>query len=135
MSWELEGDFLTDVPTGFVGFVYEISNLLDGRKYIGKKSFIFKIAKKPLKGQKRRRISYEESDWRDYFGSNTELQADVARHGVGNFHRRILMLCKTKAEMSYYEAKFQLETDAILRDDYYNSWVSVKVTRKHMASK
>ena len=37
MTWMFEGKPVKDIPEGYVGFVYEITNTTTGRKYIGKK--------------------------------------------------------------------------------------------------
>lgn len=132
MSWFYQDTELLGVPEGYIGFVYEITNTVNGRKYIGKKGFFAKVNKPPLAGQKRRRVSYKESNWRDYFGSNGELQADVTREGDEHFHRKVLRLCKSKGEMSYYEAKEQFARDVLLDPEYYNGWVSVKVSKTHL---
>lgn len=55
-----------------VGFVYIITNLQTGKRYIGKKVFLFT---KRVKG-KRTKV---ESDWREYYGSNEGLLGDVER--------------------------------------------------------
>lgn len=74
-----------------------------------------------------------ESDWRDYHGSNEELLEDVEAYGKENFERVILRLCKTKSEMSYFEAKEQFETDCLLKpDEYYNGWIMVRVRRNQL---
>ena len=90
----------------YVGFVYLITNLTNGRKYIGKKNFFFSKTR-TVKGKRKR--SKVESDWRDYYGSNKELQADVELLGKDLFERKILKLCKSKGEFGYYEAKYQFE--------------------------
>ena len=109
----------------YIGFVYRITNLTNNKKYIGKKNFYFSRTK-TIKGKKKR--SKVESDWRDYYGSNKELNADVALHGEGNFRRDILRLCKSKAEFGYYEAKYQEALmqlkrlgDGLERGDAYRS--------------
>ena len=80
------------------GFIYEITNNLTGKKYIGRK--YFSTAKtKQVKGKKKRiRV---ESDWKDYWGSNKPLQADIEEHGKENFSRKILMLCTTRGNTNY----------------------------------
>ena len=40
--------------------------------------------------------------------------------GPTGFHRRILVLCKTKGECAYMEAKIQFEKEVLLKEDYYN---------------
>lgn len=124
--WFYEGKPVDEIPDGFVGFVYEIERLDTGRKYVGKKLFTFARAKR-VKGRKNRVRSRVESDWKQYFGSNAELKAEVDELGPGKFRRRILHLCTSKSELSYMETKIIFERDAILRDDHYNAWVSVKV--------
>lgn len=132
-EWTYNSTPVTDQMTeGFVGFVYVIRNTVNDRKYIGKKKLIRKVTKPPLKGTKRKRRSIVESDWREYFGSNDDLLADVSSLGSDKFERKILRFCKSLGEMSYFEAKFQFSTDAILSDTYYNKWISARVRADHM---
>lgn len=111
------------------GFVYRITNLTDGRMYIGKKFFWFMKTRQVNKKKKRFK---ELSDWQLYYGSNDALKADVLQFGEANFKREIIRLCKTKAECSYFEAKHQFLEDCILRENYYNGWISCKITRMHL---
>ena len=113
----------------YIGYVYCITNLTNSRKYIGKKNFYFSKTKQ-VKGKKKR-FKFE-SDWRDYYGSNKELQADVDLHGKENFRREILKLCKSKGEFSYYEAKYQFDYNVLELDEYYNSWIMCRVHKKHL---
>lgn len=116
---------------GHVGFVYQITDP-QGRKYIGKKILVNRVRKPPLKGKTKGRISYKQSDWQTYYGSNEELAALVASGNPLDFKREILRLCNSKSEMGYYESKLIFETDAILRDEYYNSWVSARINRNQL---
>lgn len=111
------------------GFIYEITNNLTGKKYIGRK--YFSSAKtKQVKGKKKRiRV---ESDWRDYWGSNKALLADIEEHGKENFSRKILLLCATRGNTNYWEAKFQFDNNVLIDDNYYNDWISIKTHRKHI---
>ena len=113
----------------YVGFVYNITNLVTGKKYIGKKLFT-KAKTKQVKGKKKRvRVS---SDWKTYYGSNKDLQEDVEKLGSHNFKREILRLCKTKGECNYWEAKYQFDNRVLESDKYYNSWIMVKVHKAHV---
>lgn len=113
----------------YVGFVYEITNLITGRMYIGKKLFKFSRSKS-VKGKKKRvKIA---SDWKTYYGSNEELKQDVFKFGASKFKRKILRLCKTKGDCNYWEAKYQFEREVLENDSYYNTWISVKVHKKHV---
>lgn len=114
------------VPTGFV---YLIENLSNNKKYIGKK-LLTKAATKTVKGKKKKlRI---ESDWQSYYGSNKPLQEDVLALGEDSFRRTILELCYSRGHCSYTETKLIFETDAILRPEFYNSWVSCKIQSSHI---
>ena len=59
------------------GFVYLITHRGTNRKYIGKKFFWSKKTLPITKTRKRRKITYVESDWRDYYGSNKHLNEEV----------------------------------------------------------
>ena len=61
-----------------------------------------------------------------------ELKEDIEKFGVDNFKRTILHICKNKAECAYLELKEQVERDALLREDYYNAWIQVKVRKSHL---
>jgi hypothetical protein len=125
--WTYQNEIVEEIPEGYIGFVYLITNLQTGQKYIGKKLAQFKRTKPPLKGKKLKRRSIVESDWRDYWGSSDRLNADVQSLGPENFTREILYLCKSKAEMSYLEAREQFERRVLESDDYYNGIINVRV--------
>lgn len=119
-----------DTLGDYVGFVYQITNMINGRKYIGKKNFYFSKSKQ-VKG-KRKRFKVE-SDWQDYYGSNKELSADVEKFGKENFKREILRLCLSKGELSYYEAREQFVNDVILQPNlWYNNWISCRIRGVHL---
>lgn len=134
MTWLYEGKlFSSEDIDGHAGFVYEITDTLNGKKYIGKKKLSATRTLKPLKGQKRKRKVVSESDWMDYYGSSEEVKALVEEFGADRFSRKILRLCKTTAEMSYYEMKEQVENDVLLKpDEYYNAFVGGKIHRNHL---
>lgn len=113
----------------YVGFVYVIENLTTGRKYLGKKNFYFSKTRS-VKGKKKR--FKVESDWRDYYGSNKELLADVDSLGKENFKREIVRLCKSKGEFGYWEARLQFQYNVLETDDWYNTWIMVRIHKKHL---
>ena len=113
----------------YVGYVYIITNLTNGRKYLGKKNFYFSKTR-TVKGKKKR--SKIESDWREYFGSNKELLEDVEKLGRDLFKREIVRLCKSKGEFGYWEAKLQFENNVLETNDWYNTWIMVRVHKKHL---
>jgi hypothetical protein len=111
----------------FFGFIYEIYNKKTDKKYIGKKQMISKIRRKPLKGKKRARIDFKESDWKSYTGSSNDLNDDIKKYGKDNFTFTILKFCNSKWELAYFECKIQLEKDVLLREDYYNGIINVRI--------
>lgn len=119
----------SEILDDYIGFVYLIVNMSSGKKYIGKKLLKFKRTKQ-IKGKKKKTTI--ESDWKNYYGSNKELKADVELLGAHNFRREILRLCKTKGECNYHEAKMQFSLDVLEDKGYYNEWISVKVSRSHI---
>jgi len=118
-------------PKQIYGFVYLIENLVNGRKYVGKKFF---WAMKSRQVNKKKKRYKAESDWKDYYGSSEELRKDIEEFGIDSFKRTIIHICKTKAECAYLELKEQIIRDALIRDDYYNAWIQVKVRKAHLKS-
>lgn len=125
-------EFTEEMIGNNFGFVYEIINLTNNRKYVGKK-FFTRAGTKQIKGKKKKvRLS---SGWANYWSSSEELKADVKKLGEQNFRRNILYLCKTRSECSYRETKEIFTRDALLKEDYYNSWVSCKIHKTHVLNK
>jgi hypothetical protein len=130
--WYYNDILFDETPEEYQGFVYEITELHTNKKYIGKKNF-WKPKTLPKNSKRKRRIRTRvESDWRSYFGSSGVLNQLVEEQGDQNFKRVILKLCKTKGEMSYYEAKLQFENDVLLNDEYYNEFIGCKIHAKHL---
>ena len=127
MQWTYKEEIVNEVPEGVVGFVYQITNTTNGRKYIGKKLAEFKKARPPLKGRVNKRRYTVESDWKEYFGSSDALTEDVQKLGKDNFTREILFYCKSRAELSYIEAREQFARKVLETDDYYNGHIRVRI--------
>ena len=117
-------------PGEYYGFVYEIENLLSGRKYIGKK-FFWSTKRKQV--NKKRKTYKVESDWKTYWSSSDELKTDIASIGEQHFKRTIIHLCESKGVTNYLEAKEQM-LRCVLEDNskWYNSWVQCKVNKSHL---
>lgn len=117
--------FTSECIDNYIGFVYKITNINDGRFYIGKKLFT-RAGRKKVKGKtKKIRV---ESDWMKYYSSSDELNEDVQKLGKNVFRREILRLCKSKSECTYYEAKYQFELSVLLVNTY-NKWIQCKIRR------
>lgn len=127
MDWTYQGKTIDEIPEGYIGFVYLITNLTNNRKYIGKKLAQFRKSRPPLKGKKNRRKYTVESDWKDYWGSSDRLNEDIKNLGTDKFTREILYFCKSRSELSYIEAKEQFYRRVLETDDYYNGIINVRV--------
>ena len=126
-TWQPPDNFSLD---DYYGFVYCITNRGTAQKYIGKKFFWFKKTLQKTKTRKRRKITYVESDWKDYYGSNRVLQEEVQKAGTDFYYREILYLCKTKGECAYMETKEQFDREVLLSDKYYNGIINCRIGSK-----
>jgi len=136
--WTYKGQEVTELPEECAGFVYIITCVPTGRKYIGKKLAKFKktnvrtVKLKNGKKKKRKIRSKVDSDWREYFGSSKELCADVVKLGKENFTREILYYCQSKAECSYVEAREQIRQCVLESDDFYNGQIQCRIHKSHI---
>tara|TARA_B100000780_G_C20796446_1_gene316294 strand:- start:105 stop:521 length:417 start_codon:yes stop_codon:yes gene_type:complete len=136
--WSFENKVFEPTPEylePWVGFVYEITDLVNDKKYIGKKLFWSVKKLPPLKGKKRKRIKRVQSDWMNYYGSNEKVKLLVENEGSSRFKRDIIRLCKSKGVMSYFEAKEQFDKEVLLSDKYYNEFIGMKIHSKHVRGK
>lgn len=141
MTWYFQNNLVEELPTDIVGFVYCITNLNNGRKYIGKK--LAKFSKTTYKmvtlkngTKKKKRIkSLVDSDWREYWSSSDELKKDILSLGENNFSREILFYCKSKAECTYIEAREQFLRKVLESNDYYNGQISCRIHQSHIKGK
>jgi hypothetical protein len=141
MTWLFENAQIQALPEDCVGFVYLITNLVSGRKYIGKKlakfsKTTYKVVKLKNGNKKKKKIrSKIDSDWLTYYGSNDELNKDIQTLGQDNFKREILYYCNSKAQCSYIEAREQFRHQVLESDAYYNGQISVRVHGSHIKNK
>ena len=126
-KWTYQDKPVEELPEDCEAFVYLITNLIDHKKYVGKKLAKFKTTKNPLKGRKNKRRGTKESDWRTYWGSNTHLVDDVLRLGEHRFTREILYYCPSRGVASYLEAKEQFERKVLESAEYYNGIINVRI--------
>lgn len=130
-DWLYKGSVISNIDPKYKAFVYCITNLADGRKYIGLKTTV-SPKYRVVKGQ-RKKNGYKESDWRTYWSSSTELQSDVERLGEDNFCREIIYFCTMKAHANYLELREQIDRRVLESPDlYYNSIVNSRVNRNHL---
>jgi hypothetical protein len=137
--WWYENKEITELPDDKVGFVYLITNLVTGRRYIGKKLSKFSrvkykmvVQKNGIKKKKKIR-SKIDSDWMEYWSSSPEVKADVAALGTDKFRREILYYCDSKGQLSYVEAREQFARRALENPtDWYNGIIQCRIHRSHV---
>lgn len=126
--WLYKDEIVEEMPPGVQGFVYLITNMLNGKKYIGRK-YTISTRRKPLtkkqktSGRVRKDVIKKDSNWATYTGSNKNLNADIEEFGKENFKFEILFFGHTKGVINYLEENMHMKYDVILREDYYNDCV------------
>ena len=128
----------------YLGFVYLITELDTGLKYIGKKNY-WKIVKLPaLKGrtkkEKARRAKLKgnkrhvckETDWKTYNSSHSKkgvlVLSDKINANPSNYQKKIIFNCNSKMDLSIMETKFQIdEYLAGNWDQYFNQVINLRV--------
>ena len=116
-----------EIPAHFYGFIYLITNSVNQKKYIGKKQARTIKKRPPLKGRKNKRHVEVETDWKTYTGSSDKLNEDIERYGKDKFTFEILKFCQSKSELAYYEAKMQFDNDVLLKEDFYNGIINLRI--------
>jgi len=105
----------------YFGFCYLLTDLENGKQYIGRKYF-YSIRKK--KGIRKKVRS--ESDWKSYYSSSKKVQQIVQESGPNRFKREILSLYINKGQVNYNETKLLFQHNVLeAKDDngeklYYN---------------
>ena len=130
--WTYKGTTFTSSDIGdFFGYVYCITNLKSGRKYIGRKNF---QQHRKHRGSRRKRTS--ESNWKAYYGSSKELNEDRKLLGNSTFRREIISLHTTGGKVNYEETR-QLFLNNVLTEAldngepaFYNSNVLGRYYKK-----
>lgn len=116
----------SDIPEGAVGFIYQMSAIIDGRSYsyIGKKNFESsrkkKLSKKKLSTDKRKK-TYERVTklaYNNYYSSNAVLKK-AHKEGI-KIKREILRICMSKTELTYQEVKYQFAYEVLEHDCFLN---------------
>lgn len=140
--WIFEDSPVIEIDPIYLGFVYIITQISTGKKYIGKKKCVFKktsIKTVTLKNgtKKKKKIrSLVPSDWLTYYGSSANLLVEVEKSGYNDFKREIIVFCKKETELSYMEAKLQFESNCLMKPlEYFNEWIMVRTRRDHLIGK
>ena len=127
---------IEDMPADTFGFVYLVTHTPSGKKYLGKKQLIANRTLPPLKGQKKKRKIQKESDWKTYYGSQTEVKQLVKEsQDMLEFVREISIFASTKKQLTYFETKLQFVNEVLENDEYLNSNILGKFFRKDLYDK
>jgi len=133
MSWIYKDQIITSldqIPENAIGFVYEITQISTGKKYIGKKSLYSYRTLPPLKGQKRKRKVIKESDWNKYYGSQADLKL-LVKENKQDFYREILEFAFTRKTLTYLENKYLFSKGVIEpNSNYFNDNIESRYFRK-----
>jgi hypothetical protein len=117
-----------DIPESAVGFIYEMSAIIDGKlvRYIGKKNFFANI-KRPL-GKKALAMSTDKRlkkyrrelkpDFMRYYSSNKILK-DAHKKGIV-IKREMLLICFSNMDLTYQETKHQFLYEVLEKQEYLN---------------
>ena len=107
------------------GFVYLITNIKNGKGYIGCKQYLMYT-----------RLKERESNWKTYMGSSKWLLKDIEEMGKEHFKFEIIAEYKNKRSLRYYELFYQMKFNVLSstlegtdEPAYYNSRVGGKFYR------
>jgi hypothetical protein len=126
--WTYNGKaFESEDINEYYGFIYRITNTVNGHDYVGRKYFKTIKKRPPLKGKKNKRRETVETDWKEYWGSSPKLQADIDLLGKDKFTREIIHLCTSRGETNYMEAYYQFKEDVLLRENNYNGIIQIRL--------
>ena len=92
----------------YYGFCYLLTDLENGKQYIGRKYF-YSIRKK--KGIRKKVKT--ESDWKSYYSSSKTVQLLVQESGPNRFKREILSLYIKKGQVNYNETKLLFQHNVL----------------------
>ncbi len=82
------------------GFIYITTNLKNGKRYLGQKSFV--------------------QGWQNYLGSGNLFKKALEKYGKESFKRDIVLVCYSSDELNQVEYELSLFFDVVNSDDWYN---------------
>lgn len=153
-TWMYNEQMITDIsdmPKDAYGFIYEVTHIPSGKKYLGKKVLFFernkKLGKRALEELRQERkakgiggrvpqkiLVRTESDWKDYHGSHTEVKKLLKEDGPIHFKRKILRFVFNKKELTYFETKELFINEVLENTKYLNDNILGKFYRKDITN-
>ena len=113
----------------YFGMVYRIE-LPNGLWYIGSKQMFSKRRVKK-KHEERAKITFVESDWREYTSSSNIINDYIAKNGKNEIKFEILNLTRGgKFELKYCEMKHQVMQNCLFEEKSLNQIVNVRLGKK-----
>jgi len=113
----------------YFGMVYRIE-LPNGLWYIGSKQMFSKRRVKK-KHEKRAKITFVESDWREYTSSSNVINDYIAKNGKNEIKFEILNLTRGgKFELKYCEMRHQVMQNCLFEEKSLNQIVNVRLGKK-----
>ena len=82
------------------GFIYITTNLVNGKRYLGRRKFTEK--------------------WDNYLGSGTAFKRALKKYKRHNFRRNIIAICYSDEELNRAEYELSVFFDAVRSKDWYN---------------
>ena len=150
-TWLYESNPVVNIqgmPENTYGFIYEVTHIPTGRKYLGKKVLFFernkRLGKRALEALREERKAkgikgrtplkqkvITESDWKTYYGSQKEILDLVKEGKEGEFKREILQYVPSKKQLTYFECKYLFIREVLEnRNNYINDNILGKFYRK-----
>lgn len=93
---------MVNIEDKYFGFIYETTNIITNKKYLGK--CIFK----------------RQNNWKTYLGSGSYLKRAIRKYGKENFRREILFLALHEDELNQLEEEVIELCNAVENEQYYN---------------
>ena len=83
------------------GYIYITTNLINGKRYIGQKSFSMR-------------------DWKTYLGSGNLFRKALKKYGENNFVKNIISICYSEKELNQAEYELSVYFNVVESPDWYN---------------
>ena len=133
-NWKYNGKDITDedIPESAIGFIYLITQISTGKKYIGRK-MLTAASTKMVNGVKKK--IRKESDWKSYWSSSPWIKEYIKENGSSDFSREIIIFCEGKGSMAYIEECLLYSLGVLENKNYLNDNIRAKVYRKWIHNK